>query len=338
MYAMNSAMKSFIYILQLCLLIILVGCTRTKIRIIEEAEETIEISLQEIRLSQELLMPAKMFMYGDDLIVYHCEGDTLFSIFGNPISGEYINAGIKGRGPNEFMNVDIRSIIGSDEGFVCMDAGGLKKEVAIDNNVLTVRSSSKIDTQMHPQNGIFVDGGYLSMNVVNDASEFILYRYDGKAPDYLSDYPGWTADNEEMKAFTYLKHVVRHPTENKTVSLYAKFRKLRILDVNKGNTIEIDVRIPDNFRRYIPYDKENHIAYGSYPCVSEDNIYALCFNSPFDSDILPEIHVFDWEGNLEKRILLDTYIDIFVIDAANDILYGINTNHADTLYYQYLGN
>ena len=42
-----------------------------------------EISLQEIRLSQELLMPAKMFMHGDDLIVYHCEGDTLFSMIAN---------------------------------------------------------------------------------------------------------------------------------------------------------------------------------------------------------------------------------------------------------------
>lgn len=335
---MNTAMKSFKYILLLFLLIIFVGCTRTGIRIIEEAEETMEISLQEIRLSQELLMPAKMFMHGDDLIVYHCEGDTLFSIFGNPLSGEYINAGIKGRGPNEFINVDIRSIIGSDAGFVCMDAGGLKKEVAIENDVLTVISSSKIDTQMHPQNGIFVEDGYLSVNVVNDESEFILYRHDGKAPDYLSDYPEWAADNGEMKAFTYLKHAVRHPDENKTVSLYAKFRKLRILDINNENTIEIDVRIPDTFRRYIPYDKENHIAYGTYPCVSEDNIYALCFNSPFDSDILPEIHVFDWEGNLEKRILLDTYIDIFVIDTANDILYGMNTNHTDTLYYQYFEN
>ena len=48
-----------------------------------------------------------------------------------------------------------------------------------------------------------------------------------------------------------------------------------------------------------------------------------------------ERYVFDWEGNLKKRISLDKYINVFVIDTANDILYGMNTNQANILYYHY---
>lgn len=329
------AMKTVIKILLAFLLIILVCCNRTSVRIVEKAEETIEVSLHEIHLSQEMLMPTKMFMQGNNLVVYQCEGDTLFSIFSDPHSGHYTNIGIKGRGPNEFIQIDVRSLLGTNEGFLCMDAGGLKKEVVIDRDKINVLSSSMINTQRHPQNGIFVDNGYLSVNLTNEDTEFVLYKYTDNEPEYLCVYPEWGGNNREMKAFTYMKHILKHPTENKVASLYAKFRKIRILDINDGSTIEVDVRIPNPFRGYKPDDKDNHIAYGSYPCIYNDNICALCFNGPFNEDILPEIHVFDWDGNLKKRILLDKYINVFVIDTANDILYGMNTNQADILYYHY---
>ena len=276
-----------------------------------------------------------MFMQGDNLVVYQCEGDTLFSIFSDPISGQYTNTGIKGRGPNEFMHVDARSLVGTNDGFLCMDVGGLKKEAVIDGDKISVLSSSMINTQRQPQNGIFVNNGYLSMNVANENTEFILYKYKDNEPEYLCAYPEWGVKNGEMKAFTYIKHILKHPKENKVASLYANFRKIRILDINKGNTIEIDVRVPNPFRKHKPSDKENHIAYGSYPCIYNNDICALCFNGPFSEEVLPEIHVFDWEGNLKKRILLDKYINIFVMDSANDILYGMNTNQANILYYHY---
>lgn len=320
------------------LLVIFVCCNRTNVRIVENTEVTSEVSLHEIELSQEMLMPAKMFMQGDNLVVYQCEGDTLFSIFSDPLSGHYTNIGIKGRGPNEFIHIDVRSIVGTNEGFVCMDVGGLKKEVVIDGDKINVLSSSKINTRKHPQNGIFVENGYLSMNLANEEAEFILYKYTDNEPEYLCAYPEWGDYNGEMKAFTYIKHTLKHPAENKVASLYANFRKIRILDINEGNTIDVDVRVPNTFRRYKPGDTENHIAYGSYPCIYNDNIYALCFNGSFNEDILPEIHVFDWEGNLRKRILLDKYINVFVIDTANDLLYGMNTNQANTLYYHYFKN
>ena len=89
------------------------------------------------------------------------------------------------------MHIDARSIVGTNEGFVCMDVGGLKKEVVVDGDKINVLSSSKINTRKHPQNGIFVENGYLSMNLANEDAEFILYKYTDNEPEYLCAYPEW---------------------------------------------------------------------------------------------------------------------------------------------------
>lgn len=324
-------MKLYVKVL-LCIFAVIVasGCSE-HMRIIDNVDITENIFFTEIPLSDELLMPARMFVSQDRLWILHHESDTLFTVFDMNQEMDVLRVGYKGRGPDEFLNIDVRSICVDDRGFICMDAGGVCKSVTLKNDHIVITGRRNFSLNGYPQNGIFTSRGYLAMNVGEEDSEFILY--DTLSSVAVGKYPLWSSDESVPNPFLYIKQMACSPSGDKVAIFYSYFRRFRVLDAGGNLISEYDVRIPDEFLVERPGQPDAKLAYVSYPFADSEYIYAMCHNSAMGmTDVFPEIHLFDWKGNMKIRILTDRPIDLFTIDKKRGRLYGIDLEAADVLY------
>lgn len=323
-------------LLTLLVVLLLAGCASNKTHSVTVAEQTDSICFHSVPLSHEIPMPFRMLCSNGKLIIYQGMGDEVFVTLDSPLDGNCRLLGLKGRGPQEFINVDVQSLKPIKDGFMCIDQGGLIKVIQLfgDFNV----SSKKINTFGHPQNGVFVQDTFIAANVNNDDSEYIRYQIDSERLDNLLSYPKWTNNDEITPQFAYLKNMVAHPYENKFAAFYAYFRKVRIIDSDGNILHDLDVQIPDIFPDYSLEPFTQTTAYASYPCATDKFIYSLCHNENISSlsKSIPEIHIWDWSGNLRLRLILDRHLDVFAVDEINGIIYGMDLNDTSVLYYQYL--
>ncbi len=311
------------------------GCSNSgTVSTVSDAEKTDTLSFGEIHLSKELLSPTRMTVSDGRVIIYQRKGDTLFTVIPEPLSGKCYAAGIKGRGPNEFIGVDVQSIAPCGGGFVCLDSGGRVKRISVGDSSIEVADVSAFNTADCPQNGIIIPYGYITANVMNDFSEFILYRKD-EGPDYAGQYPDWVSVDNVQLPFAYMKNMIAQPSGHLFAAFYVYFRKFRIYDTDGNLVKDVDVRVPGRFPQYSPESSDPSLAYASYPSATSEEIYALCCNRKVSERgiVLPELHVFGWDGRFKRRILLDRYIDICAVDEKNGIVYGFNVDDSATLYY-----
>lgn len=343
-YSRDSKWTKYVHEMKLCINIVATaflavavvqGCSNEGTSyVVSDAEKTDTLSLREIHLSKELLAPTRMTVCDGRVVIYQCMGDTTFMVIPKPFSGKCYAAGIKGRGPNEFLRVDVQSIAPCGDGFICLDAGGRAKRVSIGDSSIVVSDVSTFNTEGCPQNGIITRDGYISANLMNDGSEFVIYKGDGQ-PVSAVQYPEWASVDKLRLPFAYIKNMIAHPSGHLFAVFYVYFRKFRIYDTDCHLVRDVDVRVPDSFPLYSPDSSDPSIAY-SYPSATDENIYSLCHNRKKVSErgiVFPEIHVFGWYGRFKRRILLDRYIDIFTVDEKNGIVYGFNADDSATLYY-----
>ena len=74
--------------------------------------------------------------------VYQRKGDDVFVLIDISQGGKCSVIGRKGRGPKEFVGVDVQSIKPVDGGFICMDAGGKEKRISLDGDIEIETASS----------------------------------------------------------------------------------------------------------------------------------------------------------------------------------------------------
>ena len=327
------AMMRFIPLL--LLLYFAVSCSDNKTRGAVANETPDTLNLKAIDLPYEFLMPTRLIASCGKVVIYQRKADDTFVLVDLSDGGNCTVIGRKGRGPKEFTGVDVQSLRPVDEGFICMDAGGKIKKVCLEGEIDVHTTSST--TFGHPQNGIFTGDKFISANVVNTESEYIVYSQDSEKPRFISEYPDWTVDKSQPLPFVYMKNMAAHPTKELFASFYVYFRRFRIYDAAGNILHDVDVRFPDEFPSYSSNPAQQHFAYASYPCATERYIYALCRNSDRQSlnTNIPEIQIWDWSGKLKKRYVPDRHIDLFAVDEECGVLFGMDTDK-DTLYYQHI--
>ncbi|MCM1177421.1 MAG: hypothetical protein NC308_01820 [Clostridium sp.] len=313
---------------------VLCGCHDRNVSVILDTGETDILNFSEIHLSQEMPCPTRMIFTEGKIVIYQHKGDTLFTVIPDPLSGKCHGARLKGRGPGEFIDIDVQSIAPCKDGFICLDADGKVKQVDLSGKGIKVTGTRGFKSSNQPQNGVVTSNGYVSANVTSDKSEFIIYNGSDR-PLYAGEYPDWTDASKEELPFVYMKNMVARPSGERFAAFYVFFRKLRIIDNNGAIVKDIDVRVPDQFPEYSSDYHETSLAYASYPSATPENIYALCCNRKASQygEIMPEIHIFDRSGKMKRRILPDKHIDIFAIDEHNGIIYGCDVSRPDVLLY-----
>ena len=143
-------------------------------RIIDGVVPTDSISMRQVEIGTELLMPENIFVVKDKLVIYQSKADNLFTVFPLPFTGHSYAAGRTGRGPDEFIRIDVRSIVPYGDVFKVADADGMLKEVAIDSGRVDVISKTKMNLNQ-PYNGAFeMKDCYINMNLADEKYEYAI--------------------------------------------------------------------------------------------------------------------------------------------------------------------
>lgn len=316
------------------LLISLASCGH----VVEQSDylyKTDTLAMQSVVIMPSLLMPTNMFVTDSSLVVYQRRGEKLFTIYPLPLGREGFAAGFAGRGPDDFVGVDARSFKPCPGGFSVADAGGIIKTVTIGAGHIRVTEQTRISTRGDLQNGMLeLEDSYVNLNMSDEEKEFVLYDKHGDAPRFVTSYPKWPIKGSGSKLFIYLKQMVPHPSGKRFAAFYAYFRKFRIVDQNGNVEHEVSVQFPDDFPMLDANAAVKYLAYASYPFATSEYIAAICCNRGTDMSpaLYTELQLWDWNGKLLHRIMLDKPMSIFTIDTVTSTLFGCNENEPDCIY------
>ena len=112
--------------------------------------------------------------------------------------------------------------------------------------------------------------------------------------------------------------------------------RFKILD-NQGKLLK-EVVIESNLPKYKPKDPKSSVIYRSEPFASGDFVYVLAIEQPQNdvmsdiSSFKPKLEIWNWEGELQAKYLLDKPIITFTISEENSKLYGTSIADPNTLY------
>lgn len=303
-------------------------------RIIDGVVPTDSISMRQVEIGTELLMPENIFVVKDKLVIYQSKADKLFTVFPLPFTGHSYAAGCTGRGPDEFIRIDVRSIVPYGDVFKVADADGMLKEVAIDSGRVDVISKTKMNLNQ-PYNGAFeMKDCYINMNQADEKYEYVISDKKTGEMSHVCPYPDWASAGSSANIATYMKYTVPHPDGDRLAAFYTYFRKVRIIDQSGKILRDITLDFTGGTGAYEPATASSYNAYCFYPTATGDyiavNYYDQKLNGPRKKTT--EIQIWNWDGELLHRLICDKQFMRFTIDFDSGILFAVPAHDARHLY------
>lgn len=344
-FVKKSGMENrLVYLISFGLILCLSGCKTNNANNIHievskfPKEET--LYSESLQVPPVLLHPGGMFISDNYLIVCDLEKDTIFSFFELPSCRFVEGKGLKGRGPNELLNVNPQTISTKDNGLSLYDSGTATiKRISFDNGFKIIESIP-LHSSTHSPFGIncFIELGDDIFCFLNDAekdTEYVLQNNITGSKEEFGLYPNLTnnyADPVE-RMFTYLKGNAAKPDQSLFVSFYHYFKFFRIFNANGEILKEISVHVEPYNKHYSSNTDENLVFYGQ-PKVSDNYIYVFCANrKPKEpSKGTTELQVWDWDGNPIAKYELDKTLSHFVVSEEYNKIYAVNVFEEDRIY------
>ena len=295
-------MKHFVVTIFAFIVVLLAGCQKVKDSLVYP--ELVSLEADSINTPPVLLSVTSLFTLGDDTLgVYQSKDDTLFSFWKLPECKFLFKAGVKGQGPDDFLDLD-RTFQGLTGGFKAFEIQtGKVKNISFDENGKLTIEAKKLNVNEMMNRFIFLEKDTYSFFLLMGKTEFGLYdeknglRHFGQYPDLITKKEG------EMDAFVYNKVTVAHPTGNKFAAFYAYLKMCRIY--GSDGTLLREVYLDG------PVELENGMRkayYSIQPYATDEHIYVLTKED--EGNVL---EVWNWEAQIEKRFLLDKDFDKFIV-------------------------
>lgn len=212
------------------------------------------------------------------------------------------------------------------------DAGRIK-EVHLKDSGLSVISSEMFPVQGDPVNGLFHLGDKpVFFSTKNTTYEYAILKPSSDV-EYFSRYPDWFSGtgNSMPTVLTYVKQVAVKPSGDMFAAFYSRCRAFRIFDKKGHCILEKQVDFPDKAGAHEP----DYAAYSSFhPVVNNEYLAVLCDNRPFNSTRThSELHIWNWDGELIKRLVLPCAVDVYTVDYVSKMFYAFIFDDSDHLYY-----
>lgn len=282
----------------------------------------------------EIFMPLRVFVTDGLLVVCQEKSEHLFVFFRLPLDGKGVPAGFKGRGPDEFVHIDARSITPCPGGFKAADSDGTIKRVRTDPKSMSVTVTEKMKVPINKEipNGLIELEDYcLNYNLGDEDYEYVRYDKNTWERHPVSLYPEWEKDDREMKVFRYMKNIAVHPSGRMFAACYAYYPKIRLMD--QSGTVEKEITLDCDWHGDHG-SEDRKVAYSSFPFASEHYFADIFYGEAMDgnSRAETELHVWDWSGAFLCRLVFDNAFSLFCIDDTTGMLYAVDGNIPDVIY------
>jgi len=327
-------------IIHLALICILVSCTQTLPQNINRTVTQFPIDTMltssVVRVPPIIMAPTFMFITGNHLVIQNNKKDTLFDIFSFPGLQYQFSAGTRGKGPEEFPDLDRRYPTITPNGFAVFFIDYKTYcEIGIDDINKTLFRIKEQRFQFDDNDDII--NGFMPLK----QNEFIYFSDYGNAMEYkklntstteivsFCPYPTWAGKEGEAmyaKSSLYLNATTPKPDGKKFAAFFSNFKRWRLFNDNGILLRDVSVEVPP-FTVGWPKEEERYIYY-HFPLSTDNYIFIFCLNAQETNpkNVAPELQIWDWNGNPVAVCHLDQWLTCFAVDEKAKTLFGVNNN------------
>jgi len=294
--------------------------------------DAVELTSVSKSVDVDLLIPGKIFIWGNKLIVFEQLHKDMFKVFDVNSLKYLYSFGNIGGGPEEFISVGVNDIIENSTEFVeIFDVNKLKYVYFSDSSA---HITSEIPISLHylknPINRLrkMNDSIYYFDNIFEGDSknEFIRLNLHAGIRTYFSPYPSWVKSikSAEQKYSTYIKSSNYNLFYDKVVVFYNRFPVIKFLD-SGGNVIK-EIHVDTKSSKFNDIEN-NKLYFVDSSVLTDEYIYVLWVEKSKNevekdpNNFKPEILVFDWNGNVAGRYKLDRPIVSFTLSEETGKIY-----------------
>jgi len=347
-------MKHLSYITTL-LTLITIGCNSPSTKDISEKiyYEDIQsfmkndLNLHLLEMEEELMAPKKIWIH-ESMLIINDEGysDGFLSFYSLNTGTLVTRYGRRGEGPDDYFLPRFNK------------TKDMIQITAINNksNLLSLKDIPSINLLKYEplRNELFYESDYLFL--INDSlilgcqtleTQFVLLNNKTGVKEDVKDY--LPLSNSKKLPSIFNKEVFDafyniHPCKKNIVAVYKYYPMMDILDLSDFTMKRIEFKNNHTNSYSIIEDGStikfnNPILQYTFSYCTKNNIYLLFQNANRkelkDNKYKSEIHIFDWEGNFQRRLSLDIPLYNFAITDDNLYLYGLGLDSEFTpqIYY-----
>lgn len=318
-------------------------------------------NLDSVHISNPLYKIRKMISTKDHLVFMNSE-EPLFSVY-DALTAKYVgNFGFAGKGPLdlEFDGINASSFKSYGDNFLVTDMSRIRV-LAIDQkkgSQLLTENDVKVwkNAKKAADAGFFNNAFLASDNMVFTTNMFTKKHFvyidletgeQGDTIDFPDFYPEipYTAYHH-----LYTSHTAPSLDKDKFVIGYTRFPIIRIFNLKKGGYTEVSVspknkqldKIEPDARGMSISSSFDLFSYYKSVVISENRIYAKYQEGNvqsdgqggwnFVADTPLEMHVFDWNGNPIKKLLLPEWASWSTVTQNDEFIYFFHPENENYLY------
>lgn len=265
------------------------------------------------------------------MLIIENKNNPAFSFWKSDNLQYAFSAGFIGSGPNEFVRPRSNYFAISDSSFFVLDSN-IEWEVQIKEHAIQVINKEPIiipdaiNQMVHLDDGKYIMAG--NTDGKNEAEHFL---YNAAIGEYTSfgEYLSKDLPNERKFLFDF-KYTAGRSGKTCIWDFYENHNLIRQYST-EGELLQ-ELRLSHIEKRHNSDFKSRDLQncpYWRMVQTTSGHIYALFYRGEADEVIysegaMPELQVWDWDGNLIKRILFDKKYNRIAVSETG-ILYAINT-------------
>lgn len=274
-----------------------------------------ELKAGEITLSKEFLLPTKILIVRDKLIVFDEKNDYYFYVFDKNDYKFLYSFGKKGKGPSEFIDINPNTVQEYKNMVVFIDINNLYfYNVEKDRfKLIKEYTITLIDGQPINYPCIINDSIFICLNMGPDKKfELVKYNYINNKFNFFSLYPKKIDKSRNLGLYT--KYIVKNDINNSIAGFYTNVDLVRFYKYDK-NKYKIYKEIygkefNSNIRKIY---RVNPFVYGEFIYVQNVNYQKKDFLKYFQNNN-SIIEKWNWYGEIVEIIKINRPILVYCID------------------------
>lgn len=329
----------YIYLLFYSMWMLLcIGCSSPHFRELSLNDVALEhCTFREFDLdSTKILDPRGLFYFDNHLILVEVKNDPTLSFWTSDSLKYEFSSGYKGGGPNELIHPQANYFTSSDTSFFLLDSN-IEREIKIKNQEICILNNVPIAIPDAINQLVRLDKDYYIMSGKTDGAtgkEHFIYSAGVATP--FGDYPSMNLEKIEQAKFDY-KFTAGRMGKKVIYDFYLYHNLIRRYSIEGELLQEIKLKdVPDRNNTYEKLRERSVCPYWDVTVATEDAIYILFYQGVtnkvlYSEGAIPELQVWDWNGNLKRRLLFNKIYNEFTI-SSNGTLYALNTKEPYKVY------
>jgi hypothetical protein len=287
---------------------------------------------------------------GENLVIIETEAERIFSIFNLPDCKYLGGFGVLGRGPEEFNEINPYSATATNKGIRLFDYRKGILEIDMTDYPTDVSSNyvvkfpvilQSLNSPFQINDSIICGIPYPQAVERNGQIEakyskrpYIRFNTNSNEIDYFGSYPKlYSKKYSDSYWIIYVNMTVVKPNKEKFVSVGYFIKSLTIYNNDGSLFKELIMRANDD----LPGEESiNPRAPLYYDAIKATNkyIYAICEDTQHDKvlDNLPNLEVWDWNGNPVTLFKLDRPVAAFEVTDDDKKIYFIDRKTQDRIF------